>query len=58
LPRLLHQALEGSSTAQARALEALVDEQRRANRTLQGLLYGVVGFLAGAALVYLLLRGH
>ena len=58
LPRLLHQALDGAAGADRRALEALVEAQRRENRWLRGLLYAIVGFAAGAAAVYLGLRGH
>lgn len=56
LPRLLHQALARPQGAEVRALEALLEEQRRTNRTLHALLYGLAGFVAGAALVFVLLR--
>ena len=58
LPRLLHQALDGAAGADRRALEALVEAQRRDNRRLRALLNLLLGFAAGAALVYLWLRGH
>ena len=48
LPRLLHQALrQGRATADTAALQMLLVEQRRTNRLLQGLVYAVVGFVAG-----------
>ncbi len=48
LPRLLHQALRQSrATADTAALQMLLVEQRRTNRLLQGLVYAVVGFVAG-----------
>ncbi len=57
LPRLLHQGLQqprgGDHTP---ALLALLAEQRRTNRLLQGLIWGVTGFLLGAVTVQLLLR--
>jgi ubiquinone biosynthesis protein len=53
LPRLLHQALQApaQSAAGSAALVALLVEQRRTNRLLQGLVYGALGFIAGAVLV-------
>ena len=58
LPRLVHRALEGHSDRDPLALALLV-EQRRTNRLLQGLIYGAIGFVAGAAVMQLLLRwGH
>jgi ubiquinone biosynthesis protein len=53
LPRLLHQALQApaQSAAESAALVALVAEQRRTNRLLQGLAFGLLGFLAGILLV-------
>ena len=48
LPRLLHQALQPRPLAQARALEALLLEQRRTNRLLQCIVYAGLGFLLGA----------
>ena len=56
LPRLLHDALARPRGAEVRALEALVEEQRRTNRSLHGLIYAVAGFAAGAALAFVLLR--
>ncbi len=54
LPRLLHQALQPRPLAQARALEALLLEQRRTNRLLQGIVYAGLGFLLGALAMQLL----
>jgi ubiquinone biosynthesis protein len=53
LPRLLHQALQApaQSAAESAAMVALLAEQRRTNRLLQGLLFGALGFLAGVLLV-------
>jgi ubiquinone biosynthesis protein len=53
LPRLLHQALQApaQSAAESAALVALLGEQRRTNRLLQGLAFGLLGFLAGILLV-------
>ena len=59
LPRLLHQALQApaQSAAESAALVALLGEQRRTNRLLQGLLYGALGFLAGVLLMRAWLHG-
>ena len=54
LPRLLHQALQPRPLAQARALEALLLEQRRTNRLLQGIVYAGLGFLLGVLAMQLL----
>ena len=55
LPRLVHQALLRSRAPDAAAV-ALLAEQRRTNRLLQALLYGVVGFVAGVLLTQLMLH--
>ncbi|HZE90120.1 MAG TPA: ubiquinone biosynthesis regulatory protein kinase UbiB [Rhizobacter sp.] len=48
LPRLLHNALlRPQRNNDQRVLEALLEEQRRANRSLRALAYGVAGFLLG-----------
>ena len=47
LPRLVHQALQ-QGRAPDPALLALLAEQRRTNRLLQGLAIGAVGFVVGA----------
>jgi ubiquinone biosynthesis protein len=49
LPRLLNQTLRAHGTADRRALEALVAEQRRSNQLLQGIVYAVLGALVGLA---------
>ena len=54
LPRLLHQALQPRHSAQARALEALLLEQRRTNRLLQGLVYAGIGFVLGVLVMQML----
>ena len=54
LPRLLHQALQPRQSAQARALEALLLEQRRTNRLLQGLVYAGIGFVLGVLVMQVL----
>ena len=48
LPRLLHQALrQQARPTEGPALVALLAEQRRTNRFLQGLTWAAVGFVAG-----------
>ncbi len=55
LPRLLHQALRQQAQPSASpALIALLAEQRRTNRLLQGLVWAGVGFVAGLLAVRLL----
>ncbi|MEW6705602.1 MAG: ubiquinone biosynthesis regulatory protein kinase UbiB [Pseudomonadota bacterium] len=59
LPRLLHLRLQqppAAAQGSTSALLALLAEQRRTNRLLQALLWGLFGFLLGAATVQLLLR--
>ena len=56
LPRLLHAALQ--ARPESSTLLALLDEQRRGNRLLQALLFGVVGFVVGTAVFTLVLRWH
>ncbi|MED5619611.1 ubiquinone biosynthesis regulatory protein kinase UbiB [Ideonella sp. BN130291] len=58
LPRLVHQRLQQPAMPDPAtpALLALLAEQRRTNRLLQGLLWGMVGFLAGGVLVQLYWR--
>jgi len=55
LPRLVHQALQHSRSSDPAVL-ALLAEQRRTNRLLQALLYGVVGFVGGALALQLMTR--
>jgi ubiquinone biosynthesis protein len=47
LPRLLHQYLQREPISEQRVLEALLVEQRRTNRLLQGIGYGAIGFMLG-----------
>ena len=47
LPRLLHDALRQRADSSGADLKALLAEQQRTNRLLQGLVYGVVGFVGG-----------
>jgi ubiquinone biosynthesis protein len=55
LPRLLHRALQAPEQAasESAATQALLTEQRRTNRLLQALLFGLFGFVAGVAAVRL-----
>ena len=57
LPRLLHQALQPKSSADQRAIVALLAEQQRTNRLLQAIVCAAFGFLFGVvvmqALAYL-----
>ena len=55
LPRLVHRALQQRHDSDP-ALLALLKEQRRTNRLLQGVLYTVLGFIAGALLMRLLMQ--
>ena len=56
LPRLLHQTLQPRPAAEQRILEALLSEQRRTNRLLHALAYGVVGASLALLAVELLRR--
>jgi ubiquinone biosynthesis protein len=56
LPRLLHQTLQPRAAAEQRILEALLAEQRRTNRLLHALAYGVVGASLALLAVELLTR--
>ena len=58
LPRLLHQALQPRPAADLRAIEALITEQRRTQRWIQGIVYVAVGFLLGMLVMLLLNRGR
>lgn len=49
LPRLLHDALRTPRGTEPRLLEAVLAEQRRTNRLLRAIIYGVVGFVLGLA---------
>jgi ubiquinone biosynthesis protein len=56
LPRLLHDYLRQRPTDLRREVQALVREQRRTNRLLQGIVYVGVGFVAGLLAMQLYLR--
>ncbi|HEY1394358.1 MAG TPA: ubiquinone biosynthesis regulatory protein kinase UbiB [Methylibium sp.] len=64
LPRLLHDALQArtlrglSSAPDQLQLAALLAEQRRTNRLLQGVVYGGLGFLIGLVLTLVMTRVH
>jgi ubiquinone biosynthesis protein len=55
LPRLVHQALAARTMSDTAAMQALLAEQRRTNRLLQGLIYGTLGFVAGLLAMQLFL---
>ncbi|MYZ53447.1 ubiquinone biosynthesis regulatory protein kinase UbiB [Malikia spinosa] len=56
LPRLLHDFLRQRKSDESRELRALLSEQRRTNRLLQGLIYGGLGFALGLLAMQLLVR--
>ena len=56
LPRLLTQFLKQSSDTSRAELIALLAEQKRTNKLLQGIIYGGVGFLLGLVAMQVLLR--
>lgn len=56
LPRLLHDFLRHRPHELRREIDALMAEQRRTNRLLQGIVYGGVGFLLGLLVTQVLLR--
>ena len=59
MPRLIDEFLRRVPKANAqpqRELMALLSEQRRTNRLLQGLVYGGLGFLLGLLAMQLLVR--
>jgi ubiquinone biosynthesis protein len=56
LPRLLHQVLQRQAVQdESPLLHALLAEQRRSRRLLQGLVWGVAGFAGGVAVAWVLL---
>jgi ubiquinone biosynthesis protein len=57
LPRLLHQLLKQQVSGQRSELSELLEEQKRTNKLLRGLLYVGIGFLLGV-LAVLLLPAH
>ena len=58
LPRLIHHALQPRPASEQRALEDLLQEQRRTNRLLQGIVYGGLGVILGIVVTQLVTRGH
>jgi ubiquinone biosynthesis protein len=58
LPRLLHKALQARPSVEPAQIETLIAEQRRTQRLLHAILWAGAGFVLGALLVLLLLRGH
>ena len=56
LPRLLHDYLRQRPTDLRREVQELVQEQRRTNRLLQGIIYGGVGFVLGLLAMQLYVR--
>ena len=57
LPRLLHASLQRQGAApEPAALLALLAEQRRTNRLLQGLIWVAAGFVAGLLVMRLAMR--
>jgi ubiquinone biosynthesis protein len=56
LPRLLQQYLKSQSGGKHRELQELLQEQKRTNRLLQGLIYGGLGFALGLLAMQLMLR--
>ncbi|MBA4327220.1 MAG: ubiquinone biosynthesis regulatory protein kinase UbiB [Polaromonas sp.] len=56
LPRLLQQYLKNQSGGNHRELQELLQEQKRTNRLLQGLIYGGLGFALGLLAMQLMLR--
>jgi ubiquinone biosynthesis protein len=57
LPRLMHQSLNRRSEPDP-TLSALLAEQRRTRRLLQGLIWAIAGFVAGALIVLIALRSR
>ena len=56
LPRLLQDYLQHRPHDLRREIDALMAEQRRTNRLLQGLIYGGIGFVLGLIVTQVLLR--
>jgi ubiquinone biosynthesis protein len=55
LPRLLHQLLKARTADQRSELSELLEEQKRTNKLLRGLVYGGLGFFLGLLATQLLL---
>lgn len=56
LPRLLYDFLQHRSTASRQGSDELLAELKRTNKLLQGLVYGVLGFLLGLVAMQLVMR--
>ena len=56
LPRLLAQYLKSPPGINRRELEELLQEQKRTNKLLQGLIYGGLGFVLGLIAMQFILR--
>jgi ubiquinone biosynthesis protein len=56
LPLLLHTYLQRKNEGNARLTEELLQEQRRTNKLLQGLIYAVIGFALGLVVTQLIVR--
>jgi ubiquinone biosynthesis protein len=56
LPQLLHSFLRRGTTDASQAIAALLVEQRRTNRLLQGLVYTGLGFALGMIVMQLVIR--
>ncbi|MDP3354362.1 MAG: ubiquinone biosynthesis regulatory protein kinase UbiB, partial [Polaromonas sp.] len=56
LPRLLQQYLKNQAGGQHRELHELLQEQKRTNKLLQGIIYGGLGFALGLLAMQLVLR--
>ena len=56
LPRLLHHTLSPKPATEQRMIEALLFEQRRTNRLLQGMIYVALGVLIGVLATQLALH--
>ena len=54
LPRLLHQLLKARTADQRSELSELLEEQKRTNKLLRGLVYGGLGFFLGLLATQLL----
>ena len=58
LPRLLVDFLKSDRSGSSQALNALLMEQKRTNRLLQGLVYGCFGFVLGVLAMQVVGRFH
>ena len=56
LPRLLSQYLKERPDSNRRELIELLNEQKRTNKLLQGIIYGGVGFLLGLVAMQMIMR--